>query len=309
MIQKQTTIILLLFISILFNPLSGQNSLSPDAYLNIAEAYKSKQVPDSALVYYSLAAAAFESENKVEKSIDVYNQMGILLTRQDKYPQALEYLNKALALGQKYPEKHPLGIATTYISFGVVFNAQNQFDLSLEHHFKALKIREDILGPDHEDVATSYGNIGNVQRNNGEFDLSIEAHRKAMSIREKIFGAESPQIVESYVGLGRAFKEKKDYTKALDYFQKALKNKKLQFGDSAKDLSRFHKYISDTYYAMGDTEMMFSKNKAGDPITASTLSKAGTLVFTASMNACASLAVLFIFQLPAIIGLRNILTP
>lgn len=233
----------------------GHKQLEPEELVEVAEQYRSNQQNDSAMLYYSWAASGFDAENKIEKSIDVYNLMGIQLTRQDKYPQALEYLNKALALGQKYPDKHPLGIATTQISLGVVFNAQNQFDLSLEHHFKALKIRMDILGSDHEDVATSYGNIGNVQRNKGEFDLSIEAHRMAMSIREKIFGPESPQIVESYVGLGRAFKEKKDYNKALDYFQKALKNKKLQFGNSAKDLSRFHRFISDTYYAMGNTEM------------------------------------------------------
>ncbi len=52
-----------------------------------------------------------------------------------------------------------------------------------------------------------------------------------------------------------------------------------------------------------------SKNRAGEQTTDSTFSLAGTAFVTSSTKLFASGSVLYIFQLPAIIGLRIICTP
>ena len=241
----------------------GQNSSLAVAYIVKAEEYKQNQLPDSAIVFYEKAAIESQTIGNTEQYVDCYNQIGIILTRQDKYEKAKSYLNKALSTGLSALDTNSLTIATTYISLGVVYNAEENYSQSLIYHFKALSIRLQQLGEWDTQVATSYGNIGNVYRNNKEFDKSIDAHLKAMQIRKKLFGDLSVPIIDSYVGLGNAYKEKKEFTISLDYFEKALKNKIIQRGEGHKDLAKYYKYVSDVYYLMDNKEQGdFYKSKS-----------------------------------------------
>lgn len=241
---------LFLFLSI--NSVNGQTAALADKYLLQAEDFRKNSEPDNAVIFYEKAAQEFQKLGNVEKFIYSCNQIGIILTRQDKYEKAKTYLDQALSAGLSSPAADPLSIATTYISLGVIFSAQEKYDQSLIYHHKALSIRLSRLGENNGEVATSYGNIGNVYRRRKDFDKSIEAHKKALKIRKKVFGAQSVEIIESYNGLGNAYKEKKDYRKSLAYFEKALKNKIIQRGQGHKDLVRFYNNISEVYYLMGN---------------------------------------------------------
>jgi tetratricopeptide (TPR) repeat protein len=243
-----------LFLLILINGVNGQSSSPADEYLRQADEFKKNMKPDSAVELYEKAAVEFQKLGNTEKFIYSYNQIGIILTRQDKYEKARAYLEKALSAGLASLEANYLATATTYISLGVVYAAQENFDQSLIYHHQALSIRLARLGEYDGEVATSYGNIGNVYRRKKDFDKSIDAHLKAMKIREKVFGETSVEIGESYTGLGHAYREKKDYQTSLAYFEKALKNKIKQRGEGHKDLVRFYTNISEVYYLMGNKE-------------------------------------------------------
>src|SRR5688572_9315528 len=252
---------LFLFISII--KINGQSSSLAVAYVVEAEEFKQNQLTDSAIIFYEKAAIEFQIIGNTENYVDCYNQIGIILTRQDKYEKAKSYLDKALSTGLSSLDSNNLVIATTYISLGVIYNAEEKYVQSLTYHFKALSIRLQQLGEWNAQVATSYGNIGNVYRNNKEFEKSIDAHLKAMQIRQKLFGDSSVQIIDSYVGLGNSYREKKEYTTSLDYFEKALRNKIIQRGEGHKDLAKYYKNISDVYFLMKNKEQGdFYKNKS-----------------------------------------------
>jgi tetratricopeptide (TPR) repeat protein len=246
---KRATFCILIFL-LAMNEVSAQSNLLGDHYLIQATNFKKNLNTDSALIYYEKAAVEFQKLSRIEKWIDVYNQIGIILTRQDKYDQAKTYLTKALKTGLDLLDANNLTLSTTYISLGVIYNAEGDYKQSLAYHFKALDIRIIKLGESNAEVATSYGNIGNVYRNAKELEKSIAAHLKAMKIRKEVFGPTSAEVVESYVGLGNAYREKKEYATALTYFDQALKNKIAQRGVGHKDLVRFYKFISNTYYLM-----------------------------------------------------------
>lgn len=249
------------------NNVNGQSSSLADEYILQADDFKKNLKPDSAIIYYEKASVEFQKLGNIEKFINAYNQIGIILTRQDKYEKAKTYLEKALSTGLSSLDTNNLVIATTYISLGVVYNAEENYNQSLIYHNKALSIRLLKLGEYDAQVATSYGNIGNVYRNSGDFDKSIDAHLKAMKIREKLFGEASAEIIDSYVGLGNVYREKKDYTTSLKYFEKALKNKIVQRGEGHKDLAKFYKYISDVYYLMENKEQGdFYKTKSEETL-------------------------------------------
>lgn len=250
MTSPSSIIICLVFLLLSISNLNAQNSLLADNYVLLADDFKKSQQPDSAIIYYERAAEAYQRLGNIEKFVNAYNQIGMMLTRHDEYARAKTYLDKALTAGLSSLEPDNLVVATTYISLGVNFNAQGDYDQSLLHHHKALSIRLSRLGEYHADVATSYGNIGNVHFNSKEYDQAIEAHLKAMKIREQLFGATGVEVIQSYTNLGNAYREKGYYQAALDYYKKALENKILQLGDGHKDLVRYYKNLSGVYYLM-----------------------------------------------------------
>jgi len=241
----------ILFILIAFSHFIMAQSL-PDRYMQLADDFRKNAQPDSALVYYEKASVELQKTADFEKLANAYNQMGVILTRQDKYEPAKMYLEKALQIGHTSLDSNHLTTAVTYISLGVVYAAEENFEQSLKFHYQALAIRILKLGEYSTEVATSYGNIGNVYFNSKNYDKAIEAHTKAMNIRERLFGPNGVEITQSYTNLGNAYREKKEYKTALDYFDKALQNKLIQRGWGHKELVRFYKNISDVYYLMGN---------------------------------------------------------
>lgn len=231
-----------------------QNNSAGEEHVKQAEIFRKDAKPDSAVMHYEKAAAEFKASGNMEGFINACNQIGIILTRQDKYEKAKTFLDQALSAGLSLPDSNHLLIATTYISLGVVYNAEEKYTQSLEAHHKALSIRLLKLGENHADVATSYGNLGNVYLNSQDYDRSIEAHLKAMKIRQALFGETGVEVIQSFTNLGNAHREKGDFKVSLEYFEKGLKSKIIQRGEGHKDLAKFYKNISDVYYQTNDKE-------------------------------------------------------
>ena len=71
----------------------GQSGPLADEYTRLAGDFKKNMKPDSAILYYEKAAIEFQALGNNEKFIDSYNQIGIILTRQDNYEKAKTYLD------------------------------------------------------------------------------------------------------------------------------------------------------------------------------------------------------------------------
>lgn len=230
---------------------SAAQNQSAEVYFKLAEDYRGKSQTDSALFYYEKAASIYNAKKNIEKEVNAYNQMGIMLTWQDQYEKGRLFLEKALSSGKSLDENN-LAIATTYISLGVIAAAEGNFSESLSFHNKALKMRLARLGENSADVATSYGNIGNVYLRSKEYNKAVDAHLKAKTIRQKLFGESGAEVTQSYIHLGHTYREKKEYSSALVYFEKALKNKAQQSGPGHKDVGKIYSLLSDVYYLMGN---------------------------------------------------------
>jgi tetratricopeptide (TPR) repeat protein len=86
---KVEIIFIVLFSAMLAGNLAnGQDRMLADNFLKLAEEYKSKSNPDSAIYYYEKAAIENEKIGNIEEEIDAFNQIGVLLTRQGNYDEA-----------------------------------------------------------------------------------------------------------------------------------------------------------------------------------------------------------------------------
>lgn len=244
-----------------FHPVLAQKNALAKKYLLKADAFRKNALPDSAIFYYKKAASIFKENKKTEKLINAYNQIGMVLARQDKFEEGRMYLGMAELQGNTLKDTNSLLRAATFISLGVVYSSVGDFNGALSYHNRALVIRLLKSGPYNSDVATSYGNIGNVYLIKKEYDKSIESHLKALDIRKKIFGEKSVEINQTYNNLGKVYREKKEYQTSLGYFEKLLQNKIDQSGTESKDLVKVYTSISEVYYLMGDN-FLGDMNKA-----------------------------------------------
>jgi tetratricopeptide (TPR) repeat protein len=95
------------------NNLSCQNNTPDDSYYFKAKDFKKSMMQDSALIYFKKASIEYEKSHKIEQFINSYNEIGIILTRQDKYEEAKTYLDKALSLGLASLDSNNLSVATS----------------------------------------------------------------------------------------------------------------------------------------------------------------------------------------------------
>ena len=116
-----------LFLLICVNTATGQSNPLADTYLSKADNFKKNQKPDSALLFYEKAAIEFRTIGNIEKFVQAYTQIGVILTRQDYYEKAATYLTAALNAGLSSLDSSNLTLATTYISLGVNYSAQGDY--------------------------------------------------------------------------------------------------------------------------------------------------------------------------------------
>ncbi len=146
------------------------------------------------LLPHGLATVALAEELGVEDAASgqSLNRVGRYLTGRALYAQALEALERALAireaaLGPDHPDA-ALGLS----NLGSVLRAQGDLTGAREHFEQSLRIREAALGPDHPDVVLGLSNLGTVLqdqgealRTEGEFGRARQALQQALGFSEE----------------------------------------------------------------------------------------------------------------------------
>ena len=94
--------------------------------------------------YIRLQAAYNEAqEGEDEDTLDtakMWHEMGSDHWRQGKYPEAIQFYKKELALRLKLEDNHGTNVAATYNGMGSVYHSQGKYDEALEHYNKYMKV-------------------------------------------------------------------------------------------------------------------------------------------------------------------------
>ncbi|CAF1249638.1 unnamed protein product [Didymodactylos carnosus] len=90
----------------------------------------------------------------------IYHQLGWIKDNQGKYPEAIKYYEKSLAIKEKTLPPNDLQLAVSYNNIGMMYSNIGSYTKALPSHGRALTIRKQSLPPNHLDLAMSYNNIG-----------------------------------------------------------------------------------------------------------------------------------------------------
>jgi len=217
----------------------------------------------------SLSNEAIElsTKNNYKKGLSsAYNNIGNVYRLQGKYKEALEYLQKALAIDHEIGDKSSEALSLNNI--GNIFISQGVYEKALEYYFKSLAIRQEIN--DKNGIAISFNNIGLAYKNQGNYDKALEYYENSYQIFKEIndkkgiansynnFGmtwlhkGNSEKAIENYLNslkifedigdklgqsstlnnVGNIYYKQNNYTKALEYYEKSLKIKEI-LGDKS----------------------------------------------------------------------------
>jgi adenylate cyclase len=172
--------------------------------------------------YPALTHARAAIDLAKEKNLDgdtyakVLGNIGIVYQYLSEYPQALTYLQKALAINEESGSKN--GIANNLGTIGIVYSNLSDYRQALSYYQKALAIYEEIGSKNG--IASNLTNIGLVYWNLSEYPQALTYLQKSLAISEEI-GSKNG-IASNLGNIGNVYRNLLDYPQALTYYQKAL---------------------------------------------------------------------------------------
>ena len=126
------------------------------------------------LKYRTMLRQEGEDEDTLDTA-NMWREMGEAHLRQGKYPEAMKFFEKELALRLKLQENNGTAVAGTYNNMAIVYQKQGKYDEALEYYEKSLNIRLEKLGDDHPDVADTKYNLALLYKN--KLDNKVEAKK------------------------------------------------------------------------------------------------------------------------------------
>jgi tetratricopeptide (TPR) repeat protein len=107
------------------------------------------------------------------------NNIGTRYLAQGRYAEALDYLNKSLAVIQEMGEAGDRrSLAYKYQNIGLVYRRQGHLDQALAYSRKSLDIYLRI--DDKFGIANLQNNIGVIYKSQGQYEEGLEWFRKAL---------------------------------------------------------------------------------------------------------------------------------
>jgi len=207
------------FVTLLISLSSGM--AFPGTRLMTANA---KAQPDSRKTVQALP------QNNNQSQVTRLNQEGIKLSGQGKFAQALQILEKALAMSQKNEERSVH--AATLNNIGRVYQNQGQYSQALKYYLQALRINKELQlnektpGQAHIALGKTYSNLGYLFERLQKPELAIFFYKHCVINREKVrlnpaafsvpqIDAYNLTVAQTYRTLGEALLKGKRIKEAL----------------------------------------------------------------------------------------------
>lgn len=172
-------------------------------------------------------------------------EIGMLLNKKGKFPEARKYLTEAYQLSVRlgFHRQQPRIISEIGISYfaqGNLTTAKDDFQISLA---------SDLKTGNPKDIGTSYNNLGTVYHFNGDHVKGIDLYLKALKCYEKIH--DTLGIYKVSDNLGILYREQKLFDRSEEFHLKAKRlnelalNKPVLFGKNYNNLGNLYKTKGD----------------------------------------------------------------
>ena len=230
------------------------NALSAMTYQNLGLIYSRLNNYEEAMEHMEKALAINEFNKDTLKLADAYHIMGTLCFELGKYEDAKAYLSTALAFREKLWGDNHPSVANSYNNLANAVYNLGDYDKALEYIQKALDIKKAVLCENHPDIATSYSNLGLVYSGLGEYQKALECFDQALKIRKTVFGENHPIIADCYNNYGVVYDNLDSLNKALECFNMSLKIRKPLLNENHPDIGISYANIGQILSELGEND-------------------------------------------------------
>ncbi|CAF0804013.1 unnamed protein product [Adineta steineri] len=233
----------------LMNYIRQENNSEKDGWYRFGAVLIKMNRFDKAEQVYQLL---LEETKDMNKKASIYEQLGWIEDKQEKYSEAIIFYEKALIIYQQNPAINQLDLANLYYSIATAYSKIENSSKALLSHKEALKIREQLLPSDHLDLAKSYGNIGLLYVDANDSPTALSYFEKEFAINQKFLPPNHPDLVVALMDIGVLSYNTDNCTKALASFEKALEIRQKILPDNDLGLVESYNNIGLVYNRMSD---------------------------------------------------------
>ena len=171
-----------------------------------------------------------------------------------KYDEAIQFAERALALGEKALGPDDAYVGYLLIRLGSLERTKGDYgkaDLILQ---RAVAVNQKALGREHPQIAVALRWLGLLYMSINEYAKAERLLQEALEINERTLGSEHPTIAENLMSISALHVRRADMTRVLSEEQRALAiaEKTLDPDDSL--IMRLVNNLGDTYSLMGDNQ-------------------------------------------------------
>lgn len=181
----------------------------------------------------------------------ILSNLGMAHSKKGDKNKAIEYLEKALMIEQKFLGDNDARIAEIYGNMGSVYLGSNN-ERAIEYYQKVFAIREKHPKQDLEIIATDYSNLGLAHYYIGEYMQAIEFMLEGLQIDLKTIGDKHPNVARTYTNLGNIFLDAGGYDVAINFYNKSIEICNSVLGKDHIDIGIIYNNIGQAYNRKGE---------------------------------------------------------
>ena len=170
----------------------------------------------------SITIAKNSSKPTEDSLTNSYNNLGVILYHNGRYPEAKKYYHKALTITENVFGPDHLETAMSQSNFAVLLNALGDRVPAERLLTKAIKTRTKLLGNEDQETLTAISNLALIRYENGNLRDALPLFEKCLKIRKKAFGEFHRETSTSFNNLALVLTDLKEYNEAKKLYERAV---------------------------------------------------------------------------------------
>ncbi|KAI1237569.1 hypothetical protein IHE44_0013649 [Lamprotornis superbus] len=168
----------------------------------------------------SAAAAAQQGGYEIPARLRTLHNL--VIQDQNKYKDAANLLNDALAIREKTLGKDHPAVAATLNNLAVLYGKRGKYKEAEPLCKRALEIREKVLGKDHPDVAKQLNNLALLCQNQGKYEEVEYYYQRALEIYQTKLGPDDPNVAKTKNNLASCYLKQGKFKQAETLYKEIL---------------------------------------------------------------------------------------
>lgn len=209
---------------------------------------------EKALSFFSKALfhAIQKEGERSETVVKCYHDIASVYMRKRSHTKTMEYLNKALEIGESlFGTNHELNCRTYQLIGGATFIFGGYVD-ARRYFETALNILQSVASYDSISIISIYDNIGATYYKEKKYEKALEYYEKAHDMGKAFYGEYHKNMAGLYGNMAALYDDMGDSEKALSYYNLALNINQRIRGEEHFSTAGVYRNIGVLYFKKED---------------------------------------------------------